>query len=80
MGKKIKLTTAQAIIKFIQNQYVSIDGQETQFVKGVYTIYGHGNVLGLGEALENYNEIWMFIKVRMRQVWGLQPLPSLSKN
>lgn len=56
MGKKIKLTTAQAIIKFIQNQYVSIDGQETQFVKGVYTIYGHGNVLGLGEALENYNE------------------------
>lgn len=56
MGKKIKLTTAQAIIKFIQNQYISIDGQETQFVKGVYTIYGHGNVLGLGEALENYNE------------------------
>lgn len=48
----IRLTTAQALVKFLNNQYVSIDGIETPFVEGVWTVFGHGNVLGLGEALE----------------------------
>jgi len=43
---------AQALIKFLNNQYVDIDGVETRFVKGIFTIFGHGNVLGLGQALE----------------------------
>lgn len=49
---KFKLTTAQAIIKFLNNQYVEFDGKQQRFVKGVFTIFGHGNVLGLGQALE----------------------------
>jgi 3D-(3,5/4)-trihydroxycyclohexane-1,2-dione acylhydrolase (decyclizing) len=49
---KIKLTMAQALLKFLANQYVAIDGQEQQFVQGVFGIFGHGNVTGLGEALE----------------------------
>ncbi|WP_152655865.1 3D-(3,5/4)-trihydroxycyclohexane-1,2-dione acylhydrolase (decyclizing) [Oceanobacillus sp. CFH 90083] len=53
MGEKIRLTTAQALVKFLNQQYISIDGVETPFVEGVFHIYGHGNVLGLGEALEN---------------------------
>ncbi|WP_026559806.1 3D-(3,5/4)-trihydroxycyclohexane-1,2-dione acylhydrolase (decyclizing) [Bacillus sp. J37] len=48
----IRLTTAQALVKFIQQQYVSIDGQEHPFVEGIFNIFGHGNVLGFGEALE----------------------------
>ncbi|MGO4942652.1 3D-(3,5/4)-trihydroxycyclohexane-1,2-dione acylhydrolase (decyclizing) [Ruoffia tabacinasalis] len=56
MVDKIRLTTAQALVKFIQNQYINIDGEEIPFVKGIFSIYGHGNVLGIGEALENYNE------------------------
>ncbi|MFD2215563.1 3D-(3,5/4)-trihydroxycyclohexane-1,2-dione acylhydrolase (decyclizing) [Metabacillus endolithicus] len=48
----IRLTTAQALIKFIQQQYVSIDGEEHPFVEGIFNIFGHGNVLGFGEALE----------------------------
>jgi 3D-(3,5/4)-trihydroxycyclohexane-1,2-dione acylhydrolase (decyclizing) len=48
----IRLTTAQALIKFLNNQYVEFDGQQTQFVKGIFTIFGHGNVVGLGQALE----------------------------
>ena len=48
----IRLTTAQALIKFIQQQYVSIDGEEQPFVEGIFNIFGHGNVLGFGEALE----------------------------
>lgn len=52
MVETIRLTTAQALIKFIQQQYVSIDGEEHPFVEGVFNIFGHGNVLGIGEALE----------------------------
>lgn len=48
----IRLTTAQALVKFLDQQYVEFDGVEQRFVKGIFTIFGHGNVLGLGQALE----------------------------
>lgn len=47
----IKLSVGEAIVKFLDNQYISFDGVETKFVDGVFTIYGHGCVLGVGEAL-----------------------------
>ncbi|YCA45285.1 3D-(3,5/4)-trihydroxycyclohexane-1,2-dione acylhydrolase (decyclizing) [Bacillus sp. JZ8] len=50
--KTIRLTTAQALVKFLNQQYVEFDGKEEKFVQGVFTIFGHGNVLGLGQALE----------------------------
>ena len=50
--KTIRLTTAQALIKFLNNQYVEFDGKKQKFVKGIFTIFGHGNVVGLGQALE----------------------------
>ncbi|WP_026575810.1 3D-(3,5/4)-trihydroxycyclohexane-1,2-dione acylhydrolase (decyclizing) [Bacillus sp. UNC438CL73TsuS30] len=51
MGK-IRLTTAQALIKFLNQQYIHVDGQEYPFVEGVFAVFGHGNVLGMGQALE----------------------------
>lgn len=51
MGK-LRLTTAQALVKFLDNQYLEVDGVELKFVKGIFAIFGHGNVLGLGQALE----------------------------
>lgn len=48
----IRLTTAQALVKFLNAQYVEFDGQQQRFIKGIFTIFGHGNVLGLGQALE----------------------------
>jgi len=48
----MRLTTAQALVKFLNNQFIEFDGKEQQFVKGIFTIFGHGNVLGLGQALE----------------------------
>ncbi len=48
----MKMTTAQAIVKFLDSQYVSFDGQEQKFVDGMFTIFGHGNVVGLGQALD----------------------------
>ncbi|TCO70035.1 3D-(3,5/4)-trihydroxycyclohexane-1,2-dione acylhydrolase (decyclizing) [Marinisporobacter balticus] len=50
--KTIRMTVAQALVKFLDNQYVAFDGKEQKFVHGIFTIFGHGNVLGLGQALE----------------------------
>lgn len=52
MNKTVRLTVAQAIVKFLDNQYVSMDGKETKFVEGFFTIFGHGIAVGLGEALD----------------------------
>jgi 3D-(3,5/4)-trihydroxycyclohexane-1,2-dione acylhydrolase (decyclizing) len=47
-----RLTTAQAIVKFLENQYVSRDGKQYRFFEGCFGIFGHGNVAGIGQALE----------------------------
>ena len=47
-----RMTTAQAVVRFLDNQYVSMDGVETKFVEGFFTIFGHGIAVGLGEALD----------------------------
>lgn len=52
MSKTIRLTMAQALLRFLDAQYVSVDGVERKFVRGVMGIFGHGNVTGMGEALE----------------------------
>ncbi len=48
----MKLTMSQALVRFLDNQYVSFDGVETKFVDGIFGIFGHGCVVGLGQALE----------------------------
>lgn len=50
--KSIKMTTAQALVEFLDNQYVYFDGKEEKFVHGIFTIFGHGMVVGLGQALD----------------------------
>ncbi len=50
--KTIRLTTAQAIIRFLQNQYVERDGKQNLFFAGCWGIFGHGNVAGIGQALQ----------------------------
>lgn len=50
--EKINMTVGQAIVKFLDAQYVNFDGKEEKFVDGIFTIFGHGFVLGLGQALE----------------------------
>lgn len=47
-----RMTMAQALVRFLDNQYISADGEEIKFVTGVATIFGHGNVVGLGQALD----------------------------
>ncbi|MGW0140673.1 3D-(3,5/4)-trihydroxycyclohexane-1,2-dione acylhydrolase (decyclizing) [Streptomyces calvus] len=47
----VRLTTAQALVRFLANQYSERDGREQRLVPGVWGIFGHGNVAGLGQAL-----------------------------
>ena len=47
----VRLTMAQALVRFLENQYISYDGKEHPFVEGVLMLPGHGCVLGIGQAL-----------------------------
>jgi 3D-(3,5/4)-trihydroxycyclohexane-1,2-dione acylhydrolase (decyclizing) len=47
----VRLTTAQALVRFLANQYSERDGAEQRLIPGVWGIFGHGNVAGLGQAL-----------------------------
>ena len=49
--RTIRLTTSQALIRYLCNQYVEIDGETVRFFAGMWAIFGHGNVAGIGEAL-----------------------------
>lgn len=49
---KRRLTMAQAVVAYLQNQYSARDGREHRFIPGIFGIFGHGNVAGLGQALE----------------------------
>jgi 3D-(3,5/4)-trihydroxycyclohexane-1,2-dione acylhydrolase (decyclizing) len=51
MGRTIRLTMAQAVAHFLKKQMIIIDGQKVQIFGGVWAIFGHGNVSGMGEAL-----------------------------
>lgn len=50
--KRKRLTMSQALVKFLDNQYIEFDGVESKFVSGIFGIFGHGCVVGVGQALE----------------------------
>lgn len=50
--KTVRLTMAQALIRFLENQYVRYDDVEHRFVRGLFVLPGHGNVVGLGQAIQ----------------------------
>ena len=64
--KTIKLTVDHATIKFLKNQYVNRDGKENKFFAGCFGIFGHGNVVGLGEALKQ-NPDFIYYQTRNEQ-------------
>jgi 3D-(3,5/4)-trihydroxycyclohexane-1,2-dione acylhydrolase (decyclizing) len=52
----VHLTMAQALVRYLAAQFVEVEGRETRLFAGVWTIFGHGNVAGLGEALYGARE------------------------
>jgi len=53
-GKTVRLTVAQALVKYLQLQYSELDGKKQRLIRGMFGIFGHGNVAGMGQALEEY--------------------------
>lgn len=53
--KTERMSVGEAVVRFLDSQYVSFDGVENKLVEGAFTIFGHGCVLGIGEALSMGN-------------------------
>ena len=62
-----RLTMAQALVRFLANQYVERDGIEQRFFAGCFGIFGHGNVAGVGQALHEYSEGLTYYQARNEQ-------------
>ncbi len=54
--KTVRLTMAQALVRFLSNQYIERDGVEQRMFAGMFGIFGHGNVSGIGQALEEVGD------------------------
>lgn len=80
MGKVVKLTAAQALVRFLDNQYIEMDGKKSKFVEGIFTIFGHGNVLGLGEALKYESHSLRVHQGRNEQGMGLAAMGFAKQN
>ena len=63
----IRLTMAQALLRFLDNQYIWFDGEESKFVEGVFGIFGHGCVVGIGEALADEQNGLPFYQAKNEQ-------------
>jgi 3D-(3,5/4)-trihydroxycyclohexane-1,2-dione acylhydrolase (decyclizing) len=64
--KTRRVTMAQALVCFLKNQHVERDGRQHAFFAGMLGIFGHGNVAGIGQALQE-NPDFPYIPVRNEQ-------------
>ncbi len=65
--KTVRLTMAQALVRFLASQYVDRDGVEQRFFGGCFGIFGHGNVAGIGQALCRHPELLTYYQARNEQ-------------
>ena len=63
----VRLTMAQALVRFLAAQFVERDGAEHRFVNGCFGIFGHGNVAGIGEALFERPDLLTYFQARNEQ-------------
>jgi 3D-(3,5/4)-trihydroxycyclohexane-1,2-dione acylhydrolase (decyclizing) len=63
----IRLTMAQALIRFLAVQHTERDGRVQPLFAGMFGIFGHGNVAGIGQALQQYPELLRYIPTRNEQ-------------
>src|SRR5256885_6447979 len=63
----MRLTAAQALVRFLAAQHVERDGVEHPFFRGCFGIFGHGNVAGIGEALYESPELLTYYQPRSEQ-------------
>ncbi len=76
----IRMTVGQAIVRFLDNQYIEFDGKVEKFVGGVIGIFGHGVVVGLGEALAAPGHNLPFIQAKNEQGAGHVAIGYAKQN
>jgi len=67
VGQTLRLTVAQALIRFLAVQEVERDGRRERFFAGCFGIFGHGNVAGIGQALQQYGDLLPYHQGRNEQ-------------
>ena len=70
-AKRIRLTMAQALVRFLDNQYVELDGETTKFVNHIFGVFGHGCVVGVGQALSQGGHHIRFLQGKNEQNMAL---------
>src|SRR5256884_7786590 len=65
--KSVRLTMAQALVRFLAAQKVERDGEHHRFFEGCFGIFGHGNVTGVGQALAESPELLTYYQARNEQ-------------
>src|SRR5919205_2506998 len=66
-GKTVRLTVAQAVITYLSKQYSVADGQRRRLIPATLGIFGHGNVAGMGQALDQLSDLRPFVQGRHEQ-------------
>lgn len=69
--QRVRLTMAQALVRFLDAQYVSLDGVETKFVNNIFGVFGHGCVVGVGQALSQGDHHIRFLQGKNEQNMAL---------
>ncbi len=67
----VRLTMAQALVRFLDTQYVEMDGVETKFVNNLFGVFGHGCVVGVGQALSQGGHGIRFLQGKNEQNMAL---------
>lgn len=67
MSRTVRLTVAQAIVRYLQTQFSEFDGRTDRLIGGLWGIWGHGNVAGIGQAMEEYGDSLPFHQAKNEQ-------------
>src|SRR3954466_4668103 len=66
-GKTVRLTVAQAVVTYLSRQYSVADGERRRLIPATLGIFGHGNVAGMGQALDQLSDLMPFVQGRHEQ-------------
>ena len=69
--ERIRLTMAQALVRFLDQQYIELDGAQTKFVNSIFGVFGHGCVVGVGQALSQGGHHIRFLQGKNEQNMAL---------
>ncbi|WP_443044674.1 hypothetical protein [Streptomyces sp. DHE17-7] len=62
-----RLTTAQALVRFLAAQHTERDGVRRRLISGTWGVFGHGNVAGIGQALVEYADVMPYHRAQQSQ-------------